>query len=70
MLGCVPGDIDEMLLVKDSFAEGKKVESPPFPTFYPPKDDFLAVKGKEAEELHKIHKITSHDIFHPKLFQV
>ncbi|KAL3068034.1 hypothetical protein niasHT_038024 [Heterodera trifolii] len=37
--GNVPGDINEWILLKDCFAKKKRVEEPPFPTFYPTEED-------------------------------
>lgn len=70
VLGCVPGDIGEMLLVKDSMAIDKRVRDPPFPTFYPD----IAEKSPgslplDNDEINKIYNITSQDIYHPKLFR-
>lgn len=46
--GCVPGEVGEILLVKDCLQPSKRVKNPPFPTFFPP--DQTADSSKEAPE--------------------
>uniref|UniRef100_A0A915B6N0 Uncharacterized protein n=1 Tax=Parascaris univalens TaxID=6257 RepID=A0A915B6N0_PARUN len=46
--GCVPGEVGEILLVKDCLQPSKRVESPPFPTFFLP--DQATDSSKDAPE--------------------
>ncbi|KAF7638421.1 FAD_binding_2 domain-containing protein [Meloidogyne graminicola] len=65
--GSPPGDINEMLLATDCFIEKKRIESPPFPTFYLNEETENEIN--KSKEIHSIYNITSKDIYHPKLFK-
>ena len=61
----MPGDIDEILLIKDCMIEEKRPQDPPFPTFYQSESS-----NKDAQDEHdKIYAITSQDIYSPNIFQ-
>lgn len=64
--GCTPGDQGELLLINDCYTEGKRVESPPFPTFVPGPEDDALLEDPEAEG---VEALTSQDLYHPKLFR-
>nr|CAD2200161.1 unnamed protein product [Meloidogyne enterolobii] len=65
--GSPPGDNGEMLLATDSFIKKKRIENPPFPTFYT--EDETENEEFNSEEIHAIYNVTSKDIYHPKLFR-
>uniref|UniRef100_A0A1I8C259 Large ribosomal subunit protein uL3m n=1 Tax=Meloidogyne hapla TaxID=6305 RepID=A0A1I8C259_MELHA len=66
--GSPPGDNGEMLLATDSFLKKKRLENPPFPTFYV-EDEAAENEEYKSEEMHAIYNVTSKDIYHPKLFR-
>ncbi|KHN78688.1 F-box/SPRY domain-containing protein 1 [Toxocara canis] len=47
--GCVPGEIGEILLVKDCLQPLKRVKNPPFPTYYPTPPEASASKEDVTE---------------------
>lgn len=50
-----PGETGEILLIKDSFIPGKRVEKPPFPTYYPDPDVPLA----DEEYWERLHNMAA-----------
>ncbi|WKX99493.1 hypothetical protein Q1695_014405 [Nippostrongylus brasiliensis] len=62
--GSVPGDIEDVLLLKDCLQPAKKIKSGPLPTWAP------SLESVEEEALEEETKLPqSSDIFSPKLFR-
>lgn len=58
--GCVPGDLNETILIKDTMIKELRVKDPPFPTF---------VEEENIEKLeHQFPTINSQDLTIPNLF--
>lgn len=62
--GSVPGDIGEILLIKDYLTGKKAVKEPPFPTFVPGEGDVLPNRGEVS-----IADIAKHDIYADHVFR-
>jgi len=73
--GCISGDIDELVLINDCMIEDKRTNDLPFPTYYSPFERLQQHQNLQQEiqtndsDLNEIYAITSHDIYHPNLFQ-
>lgn len=63
--GSVPGDVGEVLLVKDTMAEENRVKDPPFPTYVPTTEELAELNDPRFQE---IHMVTTRDIYVPSLF--
>lgn len=66
MNGSVPGDIGEMLLVKDSTTEDKRVQNPPFPTYFSENGNF-EIPSNSAEDMPYV--VENGEIFAKRLFR-
>lgn len=62
--GCTPGDTGEVLVVKDTMIEEKRIKDPPFPTYYADPSEL-----EKEQALTDIHLLTSKDICSPTLFR-
>jgi len=62
--GCVPGDIGEILLLKDHLSDKKAVKNPPFPTYFLKEDDVKPMRGEVS-----IADVTKHDLYADSLFR-
>ncbi|KAI3422478.1 hypothetical protein GPALN_012986 [Globodera pallida] len=67
--GNVPGDINEWILLKDCFVDDKRVEDPPFPTFYSTANTKADNVSQAELGQENLFTITSQDLYDPKMHQ-
>ncbi|MFH4981257.1 hypothetical protein AB6A40_007966 [Gnathostoma spinigerum] len=67
--GCVPGDIGEMLLIKDCLQERKRAKDLPFPTFIPEKSNEKNVTGLMVQSTSGVTVDENGEMFAPNLFR-
>jgi large subunit ribosomal protein L3 len=63
--GCVPGDLEETLLIKDCYYGDKVAKNPPFPTYILGEDDVRP----DRDENTLLADIAKHDIYSEKVFR-
>uniref|UniRef100_A0A914CGN7 Large ribosomal subunit protein uL3m n=2 Tax=Acrobeloides nanus TaxID=290746 RepID=A0A914CGN7_9BILA len=64
--GAVPGDMGEMVLIKDIIVGAKRVQKPPFPTYCISEEE--EKNDEQNSQLSTATAIISKDIYSPKLF--